>query len=405
MSSKFHCGVLGLALLWGCDRAPEPQCSFEQSHAIGHSTGARFDALKLLRWGGGLLAFWSGDDGTWARPLDARGAPQAPAKRIFAQCGGGLSALPLQPNTLPPAGLHFDAEPRIAVACATSPRQALGSAGAVVLLWLDAELNVLAQSVHGSSGRDSQGVALGTYEATAEQAQRRPAIEVLWHDGTPGAWTVFRARPSDPEFGASALSNPERAAGPPEVISIDGTLWRTWAETWIDAGFPAGRVMVQVGEGEAIPVAEVNVSAPRPTLATDEAGAVLLFRDFRRSFRRRALFAQRLGSDGDPSGEPEWLSRANARGGPVGFGCGDHLATLSPRSFDEDVLIGVNIVDQALDRPVPQQQIYQWASQFELADGTCSDGAIMTLMGSRGQPPGAGADLLLMPLRCETPER
>jgi len=364
--------VLLFAGLFACGGEADLECHFGDGELVARSGGRRYDQVRLVPREDRGVALWSADDGTWARPLGGD------ARRLGLRCDGGLDAW------------H---EPLV-VACATRPRPALDQPARVTLWRLDDSLEITARRTFEAGGRDSRGLVL---------APDGDGWRVVWHSGRPGAWEVWSVRagfdeaPLEPRL----LSDPSVAAGPPALASSDGDLWLTWAETWLDAGYPAGRVVVWRGAGAPQEVATVDHDDPSPTLILDDDTRVLLFRDFRRPYRRPSLFAQRLDERGAPVGRARRVARANARGRPRGLRCAERVVTVTPRSWDQDVLVGVNVLDEELGKLVREQQVYEWSAHFDVADAACVDGAVQLLVGARADSAEATTTLHAMALRCE----
>ncbi|HJK95301.1 MAG TPA: hypothetical protein RMH26_31485, partial [Polyangiaceae bacterium LLY-WYZ-15_(1-7)] len=374
--------------LGACASEPPLRCRFGEGHTLG-AVHLAYDDVRLVAEGAGWRALWSAPDGLFARPIDGAGAPTGPTRRLGARCDGGLDAAALGAGAL-------------LVACARRGDATKGRPGALVLLRFEEGVTTWRRRFD-PVGRDARGVAM---------AVRGDRVGLAWHDGVPGSWQLWFvevALGSAPEdAGAEAedaprpLSSSGVSAGAPRVW-VDGerALW-TWAETWLEAGYPHGQVLVWSGRGLPQRVAEVDFEAPAPDLARDGRSLVVFFRDHRRPWRRPQLYARRVDDGLRPMAPAERVGRANHRRGAVAFPCAGGLAAVIPRTWDEDVLVGLQVLDGQLEGRIREQQIYEWAARFPVADGACvGDGAILALVGAEGRPEATRAPLHAMALRCE----
>lgn len=339
-----------------------------------------FDGVALTT----RQAVFSTREGLFVR--DIEGA--ASAVRLGPRCEGGVAALERDATW---------------IACSHRPHLDQGRPGHVELISFEPQRT--RRWVLGTVGRDADGVAI---------AAQGDAVRVAWHDGTPGAWRVFWAQ-VDPRSGPrepSLVSAAERAAGAPSLQTDGDDVWITWAETWLDAGYPHGRVRTWNGRGVPSTVAEVDVQHPTPVLTHDDEGPVLIFRDHRRPWRRVSVFAQRLDARRRAVGEPERVGRANGDGAPRAVACGPHLWVASPRTWDGDTLVGINVLDDRLRKQVAEQQVYEWDAHFARTDVRCGEvveatddapanAAIVALVAEQGESARPEVGLHAITLRCE----
>jgi len=361
-------------LALGCATEPPAlECHFGQEHAIAAAT-LRFHGLQFA----GSTLVYSSPEGLFVRPLPGDGSPREPARRVDAACDGGF---------------HAEAEgERLVVGCLR--RSTAKSEGSALLLeFRDGALRE--RVVLGPAGRDARGIDL---------AREADGWAAVWHDGVPGAWGVWFARFTDElelRSGPRLLSAPRVAAGRPSLHrGRNNGLWVTWAETWIDAGFPHGQIVVWPGRGVPRPVAEVDVLDPSPVLHHDERSAVLFFRDLRPPNRRTGLFAQRLDERWRSVGEPVRVGRSDGAEPFDVLRCSGALATVTPRSWDGDLLIGVNLLDSQLRKRVPEQQVYQWAARFATAAARCTGDTLLLIVGEQSRAPDTAVAAHALTLRC-----
>lgn len=380
--------IASLAL--ACAPAPRETARFGEQHEIARLEWEA-DDLRLVDTRDGPVALWSAPAGLRLQRLGSRGAPEGAAAHLGPRCEGGLAA--------------HATDGGLVVACARRPRLDKGDPGAVLVLEV-VDDEVVARRRLAGLGRDSRGIEL---------AREGEDWVVLWHDGSPERWTVWRARvphlrggrlrsghgASDtPQVDPEPLSTPHLAASSPALVTYAGEAITIWAETWMEAGFPRGHVLATRGRSPSPTlVADVDHEDPAPSVAADERGLVVLFRDLRRPSPRASLFAQRLGDDLRPRGRPARVTRADAERGARGVACLGGLVAVVPRTWDNDTLIGLDLLDLDLKKRVAEQQIYEWAARFTRADAACVDGTLITLVGERASGLSPEARLHTMELR------
>ncbi len=320
---------------------------------------------------------WSSPEGLLLRNLDDEGAPRGPAVRVDAACDGGFDVERAHDGLL--------------VACLRRPTEKAGGAA----LLLDVRRDRLYQrQIVGHAGRDARGIDL---------ERDSDGWAVAWHDGEPGAWGVWLARVSDtllPLHEARLLSSPRIAAGRPSLRRIDGTMWVVWSESWIEAGFPHGQIVVWPGQGVPRRVLEVDVLEPSPVLHHDGRSTIVFFRDLRRPHRRVGLFAQRLSDQWRPTGEVVRIGRSDGTQPFHVLPCAGAMATVTPRSWDGDLLLGVNLLDAELRKRVPEQQIYEWSARFATAAARCSGDTLLLIAGEQSRAPDVRVAAHALTLRC-----
>jgi hypothetical protein len=377
-------GVFAMTCVVACATEPPVRCRFEASHTLGEVALGVQD-VRLIRRGAGLVAFWSAREGLFARTLASDGAPLGEATRLGPACEGGLAVA--------------DDERGLVLACSRPANLDKGQDGDVVLAVVSDALELRSSRALATIGRDSRGVDL---------ARRHDGTwSVVWHDGTPGAWNVVRARvrldddaPTDVEILSSGVSS---AGGWPRVLVRGDEALFVFEEMWFEGDLARGRVLVARERGIPVQVEELEGHDARPQLVHDARSLVLFFRDLRRPLRHSVLFARRLGETLRPMEPARLVTRADAEGSPRSLECLGHLVAVVPRTWDTDVLVGIDLLDARLRKPIPEQQIYEWSARFPHTDAACSDDHLVTLVASRAPASSPGAPLHTIVLRCDDP--
>ncbi|MEZ4246653.1 MAG: hypothetical protein R3B99_00205 [Polyangiales bacterium] len=371
----------GLGLLVGCDAEGAVRCRFEGSRSVGR-TALGTDQVALVDGAAGLLATWTSSAGWEARRLDGDGEPTGSVVRLGPSCDAGLA-------------VRRDGSGWTAL-CGHRARPDKAQEGALRMLVIDEQLAITRSRVLATLGRDAQGVDLARHDDGS--------WSVVWHDGHVGRWNVQRARVRPDEDGpvdAEPLSSGVLAASPyPRVQVREDRALFVFEEFWLDAGFARGRVSIARERGMPIAVEELEDRDGRAQLVHDGRSWVLVFRDLRRPSPKASLYARRLGDDLRPIERARRITRADADGSPRALMCDERLAVVVPRTWDTDVLVGIDLLDTRLRKVVAEQQIYEWSARFPHADAVCHDGRVITLAASRAWVGAGEAPLHTIGLHC-----
>lgn len=360
--------------LGACASRGRIECDFGEERILAEDP-VRFEGVRLVADGATTRAVWATRAGLFTSSGEETMRIEEPCDALDALGGS-----------------------EVVVACARRPREAKDDAGALMLFLLVDGRVVTRRAVEARVGRDHQGISL---------VRSGDGYALGWHDGTPGDWGAWWVT-LDSELRATReprrLSARATAAGPPALLGgeRDEPVLATWAETWFEGGAPRGQVLVSDGTGRPERIAEVSYAAPTPILARDPRGMVAFFRDQPGRSRRASLFAQRIDRDLSTSTPRRRVGRSDGRGVPRAFMCGGSLVSVGPRSFGRsEILIGIHLLDEELRSRAKEQQVYQWAAQFTVADALCADGQVELLVGQRSRLYGDPATLHALPLRCE----
>lgn len=373
--------VASLVAAWGCASEAAPRCRFGPSHDVG-TAGLGADEVALVATRGSTAAFWSGDSGFFARALDATGAPISEPRRIGSACDAGLAVAPRDSGWL--------------ALCGRRAQLDKGQQGSLTLIALDRSLRPTRTKHVASLGRDASGGDLARHADGT--------WSVVWHDGALGAWNVWRSRlrfEADEVVDAEPLSSGVLAASPrPRVVVHEDRAHFVFEEFWLDAGFARGRVLVARERGAPVAVEELEDRDARAQLLHDGRSWILVFRDLRRPSPRPSLFARRLGDDLRPIEPARRVTRADADGSPEALTCGGRIVVVVPRTWDTDILVGIDVLDARLRKIVAEQQVYEWSARFPLADAICEDGGLVALVAARARAGDGEAPLHTIGLRC-----
>jgi hypothetical protein len=378
--------VLRLALLVLFDVAAcgpsAPRCHFGVEHPVFASSAAGYDDVALVWVGTHAALFFSEQSGLYARWLDARGLPGAPAERLGPRCDAGVAAA-VSGNALQ-------------LACARRATDQPASDGDVSLYALDQRLRVQHVSRFGEVGRSSRGVAIAASSA---------GLTLVWQDATLDAARVWLMR----GFGAQpiAISDPGFAASAPALAADSAHVYVTWSETRENGRSSESRVqLAELAPGltigpKAVTVAHSRDASPSPALAASEHGLWLAFRDRRRASRRTGLYLARLDRAGRALGAPVRAARADGVGRPALRRCLGGVFAATPRTFAGDYFVGVVRGDPTLRTLSGEQQFYEDSHEFAQVGATCAGDHALLLMAERARPGRGGAALRSVSFSCD----
>lgn len=379
-------GAIAIALWLACACEDSPhgaglRCELGDERVLDHIAAGTFGGVDLEPVEGGAVVAWSTQAGAFVLRVDVDGAPRAEPTRLGDSCDGGVAVA---------AGQRGD---EIVVACLRRPYGPANKPGHVMLATLDAELGLTRRQKIGRAGTDSWGVDVLV-------GDDGPVI--AWRDaGMDGArvWRTELRGGVDP--GAVVASSPTVSAGPPRLMRDGAHVLAVWAETWSEGAAASGQVVLQVDRAAPRQIAEVVFQEPTPTVARDPTGLVVAFRDERRPHRRAGLYAVRLDDRYATVGEPVRVGRANGRGGPHAFGCMQSLVTAVPRSWSNDELVALNVLDGDLVHRVRERHMYEFGHSFTRTAAACVGPGPLVAVAEEGHSAAPEARLRVVPLRCE----
>lgn len=361
-----------------CERSA-PVCRFGPEYRLFESGAQVFHDLRTLRLAQGTLALFSDSSGVHALPLDGRGAPRAPARRLFDACDGGLDA--------------DSGEREVHVACLRREPRSGGDAQ-VALYALEPDLSVRELGRFGHAGRISQGIALA--------GGTGPGLALAWHDAAASGgriWYFEPGRTGEPR----QLSDDAWEASAPSLARHAGRLYVSWAETRFAGERAESRIMVAIpaGSDPARVVLHSRDPAPSPRLAAAADGLILSFRDKRESLRKTGLYLARVDAQGRLSGPVVRAGRADGQASPALEPCLGGVISATPRTFAGDYFVGVMRADTELRLLSAEQQFYEDSREFDRVAVHCERDRAVLLIGERGRLLRGNAALRSTTFHCD----
>jgi len=373
-----------LPLAAACDgdsRGSDVDCTFGDEHPIATTRGG-FDAVRVVPFGDGHAAVWTGAEGTFLRPIDATGEPTATPSRIGAGCAAGLDVTPWS-------------EGRVLVACLHPPIAAADKPGAIALITVDRAAEVQGRVTFGEVGVGSRGISVVTFGESG--------VAVAYFDGERSAVLYARGGRSG-MTGLRVVSREGPTPGPPDLTVDSGQPLLTWAETVNDPTSDTliGEVLISNLEDEPERFASVLYEDAQPVFARDATGLIVGFRDENPAGSRVGLFTARVGPGLRKSSDISRVGRSDAASGTALFDCAGGLYAVAPHSYSRrEMLVGVARLDTALESIAGERQIYTSGARYEHGTGLCADDSALLLVAERAASPAGDAVLKAMTLRCD----
>jgi hypothetical protein len=387
--------VLAAALVWcGCAESsggPAAYCKLGAEHEVARTTAKDFDAIELVAAWDGALALWSTAHGLFGQLLDAQGERRGSPQRLGVRCAGGLDA-----------ELDGDA---IELACLLHPERSgkHGDEGGVLLHRVDRGLRVMRTRRVGSSGPDSEGVAL---------ARGPSGLELAWHDGAADAQRVLWLRLDEEGATPRAVSDAGRSAKAPTLVAISGHTFLAWAETFIESGALGSRIALWEPEGitrsTRTLLAGAHVAA-MPQLFPLHGEMALGYRE-RKGGEKTGLNLMSFAAPGATTGDDDAaqlralhairVGRADGVGRPALAACMDGVVAATPRTYGGDYFVGVNWLDRGLSRTRGEQQFYEDSHAFTQVSAACLGAHALLLIAEFPQLHVASSALRAVPYRC-----
>ncbi len=367
-----------IACLTGCSSEPDAFCELGDEHEVARTSAKDFDAIDLVATGKRAIAFWSVAGGLFAQALDMHGTSMGERVRLGVRCEGGFDAVAVRDGA--------------EVACLLHPtRGKHEQPGGLVLHSIDAALRVTRTRLLGGAGPQSEGVAL---------ARGHAGLEVAWHDGAPDAHRIWWASLAGGAEPPRMVSQQGRMAQAPAMATLAGRTVLAWAENWIERGELASRLVFWDGREAPRTLLEHAHVAAMPQLFPLGAGLALGYRDRTGAGSKTGLYLARVGSDGEELGRAVRAGRADGVGRPALQACMNGVVAATPRTYGGDYFVGINWLDQRLERSRGEQQFYEDAHAFTQVSAACFGAHALLLIAEFPQLQRETTALRAAPYRC-----
>jgi hypothetical protein len=310
-----------------------------------------------------LLVLWTDRDHLWSLLVEPDGDPAGECRRLTAVRAGKMAATDLG-GTCRPAGARY----LVAVAPELTVTDGPGDIG---LLALDGQGRVVGRTeLAGEAGPFSRGMSL---------TGGCDGVFASWHHGGLGEFesrTAFidvrrmevRWRRTLSERGVNGFC--------PTLLEHGGRLHAFWGRLRVRMRKPGeedapGRIMHAVlGTGGATPLDAHAVLETRRAQAAVSAiphgeGMALLYRDKPVEELREGIYLALLDASGSLAQEPRRIARGDGPDAALLLPMGeDHLATAAVRSLANELLIGLNFLDERGRKRSGELQIYAHQIRF-----------------------------------------
>jgi hypothetical protein len=367
--------ALALALVTGsCERVYRKQACRMESETILARTRKAPSAVGLARLSGNrYLAAWSVDNASWIALVDRNGSLLETPRRLAAAINTTDTA-----STGPKTFWPIDERQSIAAEHITVTP--LGrDRGAVAFLERssnDRRGGAFAAIVGAEPGHKWQLIWLGP---AGEFASRIAAIQIggrlvlAWHDGHPDASNIqlvaLNVKTGKPVAAGQLATN--RAVYSPTLAATRAgdTGLIAWSETTHTQDEPQSMVQVasispSLEMGPRTKVAQCRFMDPAPILTELQGQFGIVFRDDADNDEWPEFYFAALEGQGKLKNKPTRISKADGFQGPSVIYAGNYLVSAAIRSFQHNMLIGVNRFTPDGTKLGGEFQIYADRSDF-----------------------------------------
>jgi len=405
--------MLPLLLLASCDAVDERYCKLSTARVVASTEAKVVDGLALAAIEHGALLAWSDSNGTFARQLDAEGAPRGEVARVADRCEGGVAL------AASAAG--------VALACArrAAPRDATqaGSADVYALTPGGDRIAAELRASYAPAGSLSDGIALAWVDGAS--AADKPALALAWHDASPDVQRIWLVSDAYAKRPAQLVSGDGNIASSPVLVAHDGQLALGFSERFTRGDALETSTMLWTGEarldaarGKTNPVViEEETKAPKsgawveplPQLVFADGALVLGYRAPGRAGKRPGLQLANVEAERGAHAvlqaprvrAPVRVGRADGVGRPSLTACMGGLVAATPRSYAGDYFIGINWLSRAFTKPRREQQFYEDARAFTQAAGACMGAHALLALAELPQLDRPKAELHVAKYACE----
>ncbi len=323
---------------------------------------------------GVFVAAWSADRSTWTMDLNDKGAALRPVSRIEESPGQGGEFVPESKKTFWPEGerTSFDSEAlallslgdeRVALAMLERPGKGRQGGAYLALLPRDRNPRVLRLGPAGEYANRITADAVGG------------DIVVAWHEGKLASSEVLLTRVGIEPLRVKKATRigSGNAAASPSVAFQEGHALIAWSE--IEHRRVGPRSLIRVAPlsadlelGETVTAAEGRFleSSPRLAPAGDMFG--LVHRDDKDRDGTPEFYFSAVGADGVPALKPQRISQADGWRGPSLVYVAPYLMSTTIRSFQRNLLIGMNRFDKQGVKQGGEFQVYADKTDFVRVD-------------------------------------
>lgn len=346
----------------------------------------------------GFVAAWSADGATWIARLDTAGHLISKVERV--ERTGGMV------NTAVEGTSSTDGEtsPKSESVKTFWPSQERGSIHATNLEVVSVgggrvALVMIGRPKHGAPGGaygvvwpSVEGVApeatrLGTageYATRISAAAKGKKLFVAWHDGDLSASRLHLARVRIEDFHVEKETVVSRSGilASPVLTDVDGRVMLAWSETVNDDANLSSEVKVAFVSDDLRLLSESTAAAgrfiyPTPDIHVVEGGVGLLYRDDDDRDDTPEFYYLLLNPAGKAAQRKQRISQSDGLRGPslAPFGGMNVVATI--RSFQRNLLIGLNRFDQTGTKLGGEFQVYADKTDFVRVDLSANEASLL----------------------------
>ncbi len=383
----YYVAILVTLATVGCKRTYGRQaCRMENEVVLAETRNVPVAVAVKAVESGRFVAAWSADNATWVAALNASGSMVGAARRVDKNFGK-FNYLSKSPKAFWPEDERPSVESehlaivalgqgKVAVAMLERPRG--GRQGGAYVAFM---------SIFGDDEPKTVQIGrAGEYANCITAMKLDKELIIAWHEGMLSSSRVLLARvqiaqmrvvKSDSLSGDSAFSSPS-------LVAVDGRSLLVWSET--AHGNKETRSLVRAAPlskslelGERKTVATGRFLDPAPSMARVGNLFGIVYRDDADKDDTPEFYFSLIDANGAVTLSPERISQADGWRGPSLIYNAPHLVSATIRSFQRNLLIGVNRFDKEGVKLGGEFQVYADKTDFTRVDLAASDDSMMML--------------------------
>ena len=409
--------LVACVMLSGCDRTFGRQaCRMEHEVLLASTNGVPGEVSVVAEDPGTYLAVWSADGETRAVRFNRKGSlidrPRTiPRQRAVGPLRGFAARVSSEIAEGEGRKTFWPERKRASINAADIDAVSLGGGRVAVVLVEQSKSGIAGGAylaVLDEAGETTHLIYLGSAGEYAERivvARSDGDLIVAWHDGMLGVSKIRVAAIDAETFEVKnqvALGG-DGVVAAPSLAAKDGLITLAWSETASKQG-RGGEGRDVVGGG----LSAVNIAVlsrrlalsgkqtlatsrfvnPSPRLAVSEEGIALVYRDDEDGDDTPEYHFIPLAPNGTKRGDRQRISTADGYKGPALVADADGFIGATVRSFQRNLLIGLNRMDRMGHKRGGEFQVYADKTDFIRVDITENRGEVMIVYAEDRQDKG-----------------
>ncbi len=345
-----------------------------------------------------FVAAWSADGATWIAKLDPAGRLKSKVDRVE-RTGGlvdaseeGTSTTDTEARRKTESVKTFWPSLERGSINATNLEVVSVGGGRVALVMIGRPMHGAPGGAYGAIWPSGEGVApaatrlgpAGEYATRISAAAKGNKLFVAWHDGDLSASRLRLARVRIDDFCVEkevVVSRSEILASP-VLTEANGRVMLAWSETVNSDTRLSSEVKIAFVSDDLRLVTESTAATgrfiyPTPDIGSVEGGVGVLYRDDDDRDDTPEFYYVLLNPSGKVAQHKQRISQSDGLRGPSLASLGDMNVVATIRSFQRNLLIGLNRFDQAGTKLGGEFQVYADKSDFVRVDLSANEASLL----------------------------